>query len=286
MTLGVVRAPASSANLGAGFDVFGLAVDLYADVGLGDAPDGAQIVDAHHPAREPFARLGGTGAMWLRCNIPMARGLGFSGAVRVGAAALAVHQQGGSIGESASEILAVTAELEGHGDNVAASLFGGGVAYVDGASVQFPLGPTLSAANVVAWVPDVTTSTDASRRSLPAQVERAAAVANIGRSVQLALAFAHDDPELLIGATADRMHQAERLPAVPGAAEAIEAGVAAGAWCSWLSGSGPTVAMLAPGDAVDAVAAALPDSGHTKVLSIDAAGAHVASGEASDYAAR
>ena len=55
----VVRAPASSANLGCGFDVLGMAIDLYADVGVGPAPDGAQQLDAHHPALEPYRRLGG-----------------------------------------------------------------------------------------------------------------------------------------------------------------------------------------------------------------------------------
>ena len=83
-----VRAPASSANLGAGFDVLGMALDLYADCGLGQAPADAQQIDAHHPGRIAFEALGGTGPMWMRCNIPMGRGLGFSGAARVSAAAL------------------------------------------------------------------------------------------------------------------------------------------------------------------------------------------------------
>lgn len=270
-----VRTPASSANLGAGFDVFGMAVTLYADVGLGAAPEGGRQVDEHHPARTAFDRLGGTGPIWLRTNIPMARGLGFSGAVRVGAASLAVVQSGRSIADGASDILSVTSQLEGHGDNVAASLLGGLVAYVDGRAVPFVVGPTLGRAAFVAWVPDVTTSTDTSRRALDDRIERTAAVHNIGRATQLALAFAHDDPELLIDATADRMHQASRLPGVPGAAEAMEAAVAAGAWCAWLSGSGPTVGVLAPADLGVVVASALPASGHAKVLEIDPLGARV-----------
>ena len=80
MTEAIVRTPGSSANLGAGFDVFGMAIELYADLGVGLAPDGAQQLDARHPGRVAFDRLGGTGPMWMRCNIPMARGLGFSGA--------------------------------------------------------------------------------------------------------------------------------------------------------------------------------------------------------------
>jgi len=269
----VVRTPASSANLGAGFDVFGMAVALYADIGTGDAPDGAQQMDSHHPGRTAFDRLGGTGPIWLRCNIPMARGLGFSGAVRVGAAALAVVQSGATIDDRASEILAVAADLEGHGDNVVASLHGGVAAFVDGRPIPFRVGPVLGAAAFVAWVPDVTTSTDASRRDLPALVERTDAIHNIGRAAQLALAFAHDDSELLAGSTADRLHQAHRVPHVPGAAEALDAGVSAGAWAGWLSGSGPTVGFLVDPALADAVAASLPVGGHAKVLGLDLHGA-------------
>lgn len=274
MTETIVRTPASSANLGAGFDVFGMAVDLYADVGLGDAPDDAEQLDDHHPGRTAFDRLGGDGPMWMRCNIPMARGLGFSGAVRVGAAALAVVQAGRRISGAVDDILAATTELEGHGDNVAASLHGGVIAFVDDRAIPFRLGPVLSAASFIAWVPDVTTSTNASRRSLPDTVARADAVHNIGRATQFALAFAHDDPDLLRGAADDRLHQAWRVPAVAGAANAIEAGVAAGAWCAWLSGSGPTVGMLCDSGIAAEVVASLPANGHTKVLGIDTAGVH------------
>jgi homoserine kinase len=270
-----VRTPASSANLGAGFDVFAMAVNLYADVGLGQAPDDAQQVDEHHPARTAFDRLDGSGPMWLRTNIPMARGLGFSGAVRVGAASLAVAQSGRDIADGAGEILSVTTELEGHGDNVSASLHGGVVAYVQGRAIPFVVGPVLGGAGFVAWVPEVTTSTDKSRQALGDVVGRSAAVHNIGRAAQFALAFAHDDPTLLADSTSDQMHQAARLPGVPGATDAMDAAMTAGAWCSWLSGSGPTVAMLVPADCGAEVASALPEGGHAKVLAIDPLGARL-----------
>lgn len=269
----VVRTPASSANLGAGFDVFGMAVNLYADVGVGTAPTDAHQVDEHHPARTAFDLLGGDGPMWLRTNIPMARGLGFSGAVRVGAAALAVVQSGRDIASAAAQILDAAARLEGHGDNVAASLHGGVIAYVEGRAVPFVVGPVLGCAAFVAWVPDVTTSTDTSRQALGDMVDRSAAVHNIGRAAQFALAFAHDDPALLADSTSDRLHHASRLPSVPDAAAAMEAAMGAGAWCTWLSGSGPTVGMLVPVDRAAAVVAALPESGHAKVLAIDPLGA-------------
>ncbi len=278
MTL-VVRTPATSANLGPGFDVLGLAVALYADLGTGAAPDGAQAVDRHHPARGPFEELGGEGPLWLRSSIPVARGLGFSGAVRVGAAALAVAQRSGgaagSIEAAAAEIVRTAAAREGHGDNAAASVHGGLVAFVDGRVVPIAVGPTLAAAAVVAWIPDATTSTDRSRRALPGVVERAAAVHNIGRALQLALAFEHDDPTLLPGATDDQLHQPDRLPLVSGAGDALAAGVAAGAWCGWLSGSGPTVAFLCAAGVADAVAGSLPAGAHTKRLAIDTVGVRV-----------
>jgi homoserine kinase len=270
-----VRAPASSANLGSGFDVFGMALDVYADVGSGAPPPGAQALDASHPAVAPYTDLGGTGPLWLRSSIPMARGLGFSGAVRVAAAALGAVVAGRSIEQSRDDILRVATALEGHGDNAAASLFGGIVANIDHRIVSLRVGPVLSDARVVAWVPDVTTSTDRSRRSLPREVPREAAVHNLGRAVQLALAVERDDPELLRGATADELHQAARIPLVPGAEEALRVGVEAGAWCSWLSGSGPTVALLCDSDHVAAVSRSLPPGGHVKLLSIDTTGARV-----------
>jgi homoserine kinase len=278
----VVRVPASSANLGAGFDVLGMALDLYLDIGSGDAPDGARPIDRYHPASTAFTAVNGTDPsrpLWLRSAIPMARGLGFSGAARVGGAALAVV--GGSDDPTAdlaaerSRVLATAARLERHGDNAAASVFGGVVAWVDGRVIPLRVGPRLAGASVLVWIPDVTTSTDSSRGSLPEVVTRRDAVHNLGRMAQFVAAIEHDDPSLLDGATDDRLHQTTRLADVPGAAAALVAGAAAGAWCGWLSGSGPTVAFLVDSDVVPAVSAALPDSGHVKHLRIAAHGVHL-----------
>ena len=279
----IVRVPASSANLGAGFDVLGLALDLYLDVGVGDVADGAQRIDAHHPAAKAFAAAGGAdGApIWLHSAIPMGRGLGFSGAAHVGGAALAAavgaDDPDAAVAAGRDEILEIAARLEGHGDNAAASVFGGVVAWVGGRALPLRIGPTLGSASVVTWIPDTTTSTDRSRRALPDQFDRVDVVNNLGRIAQLVLAVEHDDPTLLAGATDDRLHQRVRLPQVPGAGDALDAGVAAGAWCGWLSGSGPTVALLTDAAAADAVTAALPGSGHVKRLRIAQRGAHLAS---------
>ena len=269
----VVRAPASSANLGAGFDVFGMAIDLYADVGRGDPPTGAHALDDQHPASRLYAQYGGVGPIWLRTEIPMARGLGFSAAVRIAAVGLAVAGAGDADEAVArildSDALGAVCRDEGHGDNAAASLLGGLTVFRDGRVLRLDLGPQIGAAAVVAWIPTVTTSTDRSRATLPPVVPREAAVANIATAVQLAVAVERDDPDLLVGATMDRLHQDVRLPAVPDAAAALEAGTAAGAWCGWLSGSGPTVALLCAGERADTVVASLPPSGHAKVQRID-----------------
>jgi homoserine kinase len=275
-----VTVPASSANLGAGFDVLGMGLDLRLEAGTGAAPDGARSVDVHHPAAIAFDALGGSGTIWLRSPIPMGRGLGFSGAARVAGASLAAAQRSpedpqGAIAAARDEILAVTSALEGHGDNVAASVCGGVVAWVAGRALELRVGPQLASASVIAWVPDVTTATDRSRAELGTDVARTDVVHSLGRLAQFVVAVEHDDPALLVGATDDRLHQPSRLPLVPGAAAAIHAGVGAGAWCGWLSGSGPTVALLCPSRSAASVVAALPSGGRSKVLHIADRGVEV-----------
>jgi homoserine kinase len=179
-------------------------------------------------------------------------------------------------------ILAVAAGLEGHGDNVAASVLGGIVAWVDGTAISLRLGPRIAASAVVVWIPGVTTSTDTSRGTLPGTVTRTDAVANLGRLAQFVAAIERDDPRLLVGATEDRLHQSIRLAAIADAAAALDAGVNAGAWCGWLSGSGPTVAFLVEHDAVAAVTASLPASAHVKRVQIEPRGVRVLEGAAPD----
>jgi len=150
----LVRVPASSANLGPGFDTLGMALSLHAEVGLGAAPDGARAADEHHPAMVAFRRNGGEGPLWVRSPIPVGRGMGFSGAVRVGGAVAAHAQQHGTDPEALADampaLLRLATELEGHADNVAASLYGGVVATAGGRAVRVPLSfdPAM-----VMWVP-------------------------------------------------------------------------------------------------------------------------------------
>ena len=271
MTGWVVRVPASSANLGAGFDVLGMALDLHAEAGVGEPPGGASTVDPHHPADVAFRRAGGTGPLWMRSPIPIGRGLGFSGAARVGGAAAAAVQRSGPAAlddpATRAEILALTSDLERHADNVAASIYGGVVVAADHSVVQVPLAFNPM---VVVWVPNsATTSTEHSRGRLPDTVSRADAVFNVGRAAMFVAACANGDVVALRGATQDRLHQAVRLELVPESAAALDAALEAGAWAAWLSGSGPTIAALCDPGRAEQIAAALPSSGHVKQLRID-----------------
>jgi homoserine kinase len=270
----IVRVPASSANLGPGFDALGMALALHLELRI-DSDDGAGVAPAEdgHPSVRAFRQLGGTGPIWIRSLIPIGRGLGFSGAARVaGLVAALAQREGPSFHplDAAEELLHVATALEGHADNIAASLFGGIVATAGGHAVRVPL--SLDPA-VVVWIPASATSTDESRASLCPSVPFADAVFNVGRAVLLVAALAAGDIAALRTATEDRLHQDQRLVLAPGSRQALEAALAAGAWCGWLSGSGPTVAALCPPDRASALAGALPPDGRAELLRIDHGGA-------------
>ena len=272
----IVRVPASSANLGPGFDTLGMALSLHAEAGIldGDVPVGAQRIDQFHPAGIAFRRAGGEGDLWVCSPIPVGRGLGFSGTVRIAGIVAAHAQQYGTEHEALvtryPAMLALATELEGHADNVAASLFGGIVATADGRAVRIPLAFDPA---VVVWIPSFSTSTDESRTKMGTEVTLGDAVFNIGRTALLVAALASGDTDALRSATQDRLHQDVRLASAEPSRAALEAALQAGAWCSWLSGSGPTVAAMCPFDDADELAAHMPADGHTKVLRIDHGGA-------------
>jgi homoserine kinase len=273
-----VRVPATSANLGPGFDALGMAFSMYSEVGLDgvDAmPDGAAVAEPTHPAQVAFERAGGHGRVWVRNEIPMGRGLGFSGAVRIGGIAVAEAQRnGGTWDKSRSGALALGTELEGHADNVAASLLGGVVATAEGRAVQIPMNLD---AEFVVWVPPFTTSTNESRRRIGDTLPLADAVFNIGHTALLVAAIAAGDTSVLREAVRDRIHQDVRFALAPACRSALEAGLAAGALCGWLSGSGPTVAFACEPGTARAVADALPDHADgpvsRKVVTVDLDGA-------------
>ena len=274
----IARVPATSANFGPGFDALGMALSLSAEVGvLADGetvPDGAHAADEHHLATVAFRLLRGTGDLWVRSPIPMGRGLGYSAAVRVGGLMLACAQRDGAdsaaVAGFTDEVLRCAIHLEGHADNAAAAVLGGVVATTGDRSIRVPMGfdPV-----VVVWVPAFSTRTDHSRSQLGANVTLADAVFNIGHVAYLIAALAAGDVGVLRHATQDRLHQAARFAAAPQSLAAYEATLEGGAWCAWLSGSGPTVAALCALDTAADLAASLPGDGHVKVLRIDHGGA-------------
>lgn len=265
----VVRVPASSANLGPAFDAVGLALGVHLEVRECE-PSGA--TPETHPAVRAFRNAGGSGHVEVSAAFPGGRGLGYSGAARV-AGLLAVHAQlGHTVREARAEVLREATVLEGHADNVAASLHGGLVAVAGGHAVRVPLAREPA---VVVWVPDRETPTKGARRLLPESVTFEDAAFNVARAALLVAALAAGDVDALRTATEDRLHQDRRLARASDTRAAIEAMLGAGAWAAWLSGSGPSAAALAdPADAAG-VAAALPGGGRALVLAVDDAGATI-----------
>ena len=270
-----VRVPASSANLGPGFDALGMALSLHLEMGIDDGsalPEFAKVIDDSHPSLAAFRRAGGTGNVWVRSVIPMGRGLGFSGAARVAGVVLGHAQRNGkeSLIRDRKELLRLSTELEGHPDNVAASLVGGVTASTGGEVVKLPLGfdPAF-----IAWVPDTQTSTEKSRTAIASSSPLTDVVFNIGHTAVLMAACEAGDVAVLREATKDRMHQDVRFAASPNSHEAFTAALATDAWCAWLSGSGPTVGVLCAKADAARIAGQLPKSGLTHILDIDHDGA-------------
>lgn len=256
--------------MGPGHDVMGLALDIYSVV----ATDGdGEPVEATHLAAVAFTEAGGVGDVWVRNEIPMARGLGYSGSVRVGGAVAAYVQLGLDDDEAVEAALGTAAALEGHSDNAAASALGGAVIVAGETVARIPL--ALEAA-VVVWVPNNTTAgTDSSRRALPEFVQLDDVVANLGNVALLVTALTTGDHRALRQATHDLVHQPSRFEALPESAVALESFFELGAWGAWLSGSGPSVAAFVDPTDAEPIAAQLPKTGHAKVLGIDATGATV-----------
>jgi homoserine kinase len=247
----LLRVPATSANLGPGFDCLGLALDLWAQFTLEarDAPmpppDDPLLGTVLAAASACYAAAAveapaGLSVAW-QGDIPVARGLGASAVARaaglVGANALAGDPLG------LEELLPLGAELEHHADNIAPALLGGlQVAVWDGqrvTHVAVPLPPRLK---VVLLVPERTMPTDESRRLLPSPVPRDDAVFNVGRVALLVAALAAGRLDLLDTATADRLHQPARSRLLPGMDQIMAAARRAGALCAYLSGGGSTIA--------------------------------------------
>ncbi|WP_441250257.1 homoserine kinase [Kitasatospora sp. McL0602] len=258
-----VRVPATSANLGPGFDAFGLALGLYDDVVVRVAESGLSVDIAGQGAetlprderhllvrsmRAAFDRLGGQprGLEVVCANrIPHGRGLGSSSAaICAGIVAARAVTIGGASVLDDDALLELANELEGHPDNVAACLRGGfTVAWTEeDAARAITLEPSEQVVPVV-FVPADEVLTEAARGLLPKTVPLADAAANAGRSALLVEALTRR-PELLLAATEDRLHQDYRASAMPDSA-ALVAALRAEGVPAVISGAGPTVLALA-----------------------------------------
>lgn len=268
----IIRVPATSANLGPGFDTLGCALAMYAEFSL-DAPAGGRApIDDHHVAMKAFRSGGGDGPLWVTRSLPAGRGLGSSAAMRVGGLVAAAVQRHGpeiDVRDPALGVLKAASRLEGHADNAAAALHGGVVVTVDGEVVALP---TSSELMVVVWIPPHATRTSASRRRLPAEVPFGDAVFTVSRAALLVAALATNRFDLLRSATQDRLHQDRRLASQPGTKHALERALEAGALGAWLSGSGPTMACWCLPPQVDDILAMLPTEGRGMALALDRSG--------------
>lgn len=274
-----VRVPASSANLGPGFDAVGLALAIFNTVTV--EPAGVWEADgerdesrlAVHPAcrgaRRALAWLAARGlvggsppplAIRQENDIPMARGgLGNSATAVVGGLLGAALVTGHALGEA--DLLALAAEVEGHPDNAAAAVLGGLVVAVrTERGVAARRVPIATPPRVVLAIPAIHVETTRARSRLPSWVPFADAAFTAGRACLLVAALTTGDHALLGAAMEDRLHTPYRAPLVPGLDAAIAAAREAGALGAALSGSGPSVLAFVPRGAPDverAVGAAL-----------------------------
>lgn len=279
-----VRVPASSANLGPGFDALGLALALHDEIvaevigsGLevhvsGEGQDGVPLDETHlvvQSMHAAFDLLGGRpSGLRLTCSnaIPHGRGLGSSAAAIVGGiiAARALVDGGDKLlDDDAAFQLAV--DLEGHPDNVAAALFGGlTIAWIDGAAAVVERLST--DVGVTVFVPPTAVSTEKARGLLPETVPHRDAAINAGRAALLVAALT-GAPHRLISATEDRLHQSYRAEAMPESYKLLRRLRVDGV-PTIISGAGPTVLSFARG-----ISDAVPDGWVVHELDVDADGA-------------
>ncbi len=274
-----VRVPATTANLGSGFDAIGAALDWHSFVSLSPADsiqvtvkgEGSEVVsrddrniavqavqallaqvplEVGQPLRRGFH-------LRLDNRFPLTRGLGSSAAARVGALVAANHLLGQPL--TTAQLLSLATELEGHADNVAAALLGGiVVAVVSGEGIAWVRFLPPVPLHLALLIPDFPLETKEARAVLPKAVPFSDAVFNVGRAALLAAALATGQVSPLATAMQDRLHQPYREQLVPWLSSVFEAALKAGALGVHLSGAGPTVAAWCPSPSVaETVAAAM-----------------------------
>lgn len=269
-----VRIPATSANIGPGFDCLALAIDLWNEVLLSAEGDRLKVeVEGEGASRLPvnennlivramqaYARRHAVklpAGIRLVCKnlIPLSSGLGSSAAAAVAGILCAQALLG--LPDDKMDQLACAAEIEGHGDNAAACLLGGLTAFMkDGNQViarRLPIAPL----HLVAAVPHFRLSTRQARAALPRRILHNAAADNLAHAVLLTEALRTGGLDLLRSAAHDRLHQPQRLPLIPGAEAAMQAGFSAGAAAVFLSGAGPSLLAITKDDEREKIGTAM-----------------------------
>lgn len=305
-----VRAPASSANLGPGFDALGLALDLWNDLDVdptvsedrvtilgrdadllrgesGEPHENLvlramrQLAEAHGWALPPVG-------LTFRNAVPVSRGLGSSAAALVAGLIAADALLG--LGLSRDELYGHAWRMEGHGDNVGAALYGGAILAVPGVptTIQLLRHPNstggLDDLVAVAFIPEITGATWAARAALPERIPHTDAAWNLAMTAGIVAAFLIGDRQVLAASMNDRLHQPYRARLFPHLDPVSRAATGAGAIGACLSGAGPTVLALTDADrcapvrdAVERAASQTGIAGETVVLALTHDGANITS---------
>jgi homoserine kinase len=253
----LIRVPASSANLGPGFDVFAAALALHLEVEVEETGAFAVETDLDVPRDRSnlvvraFERLHPADGFTfrMRSRIPLNGGLGSSASAIVAGLVAADH-----LFELDADLFAHAAELEGHPDNVGAALRGGVVVCADGIVTRLDPPPGLEAVIVVPHEP---VRTDLARAALPAEVPMGDAVFNTAHAALLMLGLTGGDLELLARGLADRLHQPRRAHLYPRSMQLVADAAALGAIGASISGAGPTVLVWAHYEQTSGVVEAL-----------------------------
>jgi len=292
-----VRVPATSANLGSGFDCLGLALARYNTVVMTPAAQTQVIVRGEGEGRLASdgrnmiyrtitSAFGDRGLMppplLLECEntIPVARGLGSSSSAVAAGLVIARTLLDGAMSEA--DMVRIGTRIEGHPDNIVPCLLGGVRVSVTArgqivtSTVSAPEG-----LRAVVFVPDVPMRTEEARAALPRSVTMKQAVFNISRAALLVAALEHGNLDLLRTATEDALHQPPRSRIFPAFPHIIESALAAGAHGAFLSGAGSTVLAFAT-QSSDKIALAMQQAaadrsvgGYSQVLDLDRSGATV-----------
>ncbi len=298
-----VRVPATTANLGPGFDCLGLALQVWNTITITESPGGAELHWRKHTRSSPHDLPPGATNLVLHAMneffqrvqlplprvrvtttncIPIGRGLGSSAAAIVGGLVAANAWAGNKL--TTQQLLELATEIEGHPDNVSAALLGGLTiairedANVFAVNVRPPRGW-----RAVVFIPAQELSTQFARTVLPQRITREDAIYNIGRVALLIRAFAQGDASSLDLATGDRLHEPYRAPLVPGMDEFSQSARDAGAHGVALSGAGPSmIAFAANSETASRVARAFEQcarslqlGGEVRVVGLSARGAYI-----------